>query len=85
MNELFDVIAVNLETNTVRLIAQKKHERNAEAIVSMAVCRRGVEREFFGIIPSSTYQDGDTYIGVSGGLHDATTESAPSPVDGEQA
>lgn len=31
MTALFDVVAVNNETNTVRLIADAKTERNAEA------------------------------------------------------
>jgi hypothetical protein len=40
-DEMFDVVAVNLDTDKVRFIAQNKTLRNAEAIVSMAVMRRG--------------------------------------------
>ena len=38
-----DVIAVNMETHKVRLIAENKTERNADAIEMMAVQRRGVD------------------------------------------
>lgn len=52
--ELFDVVAVNLNTKAERLIAEAKTEKNAEAIVMMAVMRRGVEEEFFKIVPRGT-------------------------------
>ena len=48
---LFDVVAVNIQTGEERVIASEKTARDAEAIVSMAVARRGVEREFFKAIP----------------------------------
>lgn len=48
---LFDVIAVNIETGAERLIAEGKSERTAEAIVNLAVMRRGVEEEFFDTRP----------------------------------
>lgn len=57
----FDVVAVGLETNKVRLIAENKSERNAEAIVMMAVGRRGVEEEFFSEVPHGKYKEGDTW------------------------
>lgn len=57
---MFDVLAVSIETNAVRLMAQNKDERNAEAIVEMAVIRRGVEEEFFTTAPTGKYKDGDT-------------------------
>ena len=59
----FDVIAVNLETVRVRLIAEDKTERNADAIENMAVMRRGVEEEFFVTVPHGVYKDGDTWEG----------------------
>lgn len=58
---LFDVIAVNIETNKVRMMATGKTERNAEAIEQMAVMRRGVEEEFFASVPAGLYKDGDDY------------------------
>lgn len=45
--KLFDVVAVNIKTGAERLIAEHKTERNAEAIVAMAVMRQGVVTEFF--------------------------------------
>lgn len=60
MAELFDVIAVNIETKIVRLMAESKSERNAEAIIDMAVMRRGVETEFYTFSPAGKYHDGDT-------------------------
>lgn len=51
---LFDVVAVNLKTGAERHIDTGKTERNAEAIVLMAVMRRGVEEEFFKTVPAGT-------------------------------
>lgn len=45
--KLYDVEAVNLATGEVRKIAEHKTLANAEAIVKMAVMRRGVDEEFF--------------------------------------
>jgi len=62
MNEtLFDVVAVNIETSRIRLIAVLKEEGDADAIVKMAVMRRGVDEEFFSSVPASTYSDGDLW------------------------
>ena len=44
---LYNVIAVNIDTGKERIIAENKTRRNAEAIIKMAVYRRGVEDEFF--------------------------------------
>jgi hypothetical protein len=52
MPALFDVIAVTIKApHTKRIIAERKTEKNAEAIVNMAVMRRGVEEEFFDAVP----------------------------------
>ena len=51
---LCDVIAVNIETGAKRLIESNKTERNAEAIVNMAVMRRGVEEEYFEVVPAGS-------------------------------
>lgn len=55
---MFDVVAVNIETNKVRLIAENKSERNAEAIETMAIMRRGAEEEFFAVVPNGTLKEG---------------------------
>lgn len=49
--ETYDVVAVNLVTKKKRTLATDKTETNADAIVSMAVARRGVETEFFKKVP----------------------------------
>lgn len=45
--KLYDVIAVNIATGEQRLMAERKDERNAEAIVNMAIMRRGIDEEFY--------------------------------------
>lgn len=59
--KLYDVVAVNIKTTKVRLMAENKTERNAEAIVNMAIMRRGVEEEFFTEVPGGKYKEGDLY------------------------
>lgn len=61
MSELYDVVAVSVATNRVRLIAEAKTLRNAEAIGWMAVARRGVEDEFFDVTPAGKYKEGDEW------------------------
>ena len=61
---MFDVVAVNLETNKVRLIAEAKTEANATAIETMAVMRRGVEEEFFATVGHGAYKNGDEWTGI---------------------
>lgn len=50
-DELFDVVAVNIQTKAERIIETRKTKRNAEAIVDMAAMRRGVDEEFFTTKP----------------------------------
>ncbi len=56
---MLDVIEVEFKTHKVRVIGRNKSERNAEAVVSMAVMRRGVENSFFTMAPAGRYSDGD--------------------------
>lgn len=58
---MFDVLAVNMETHKVRIMAENKTERNAEAIENMAVMRRGVDEEFFVTVPHGKYKEGDEW------------------------
>lgn len=60
-DERFDVVAVNICTNVVRVIAVDKDRRDADAIVQMAVMRRGVEEEFFAAVECGCLRDGDQY------------------------
>jgi hypothetical protein len=54
---LYDVIAVDQKTLAKRLIASEKTRPDAEAIVKFAVMRRGVEKEFFDVVPSGSWQE----------------------------
>ena len=65
MEKLYDVVAVDLKTNTVRMMAEKKTLKNAEAIVTMAVMRRGVKEEFFAEVKAGAYKEGDIWKGKS--------------------
>lgn len=56
---LFDVVAVTIQTGRMRILAERKTEDNAEAIVKMAVIRRGVEVEFYKTVPTGTVKEGD--------------------------
>ncbi len=76
-NQKYDVVAVSLKTNQVRLMAQNKTIENAEAIVIMAVCRRGVDEEFFTECPAGLHKDGDEWYG--------NREAARPPIDGGRA
>ena len=49
--QLFDVIAVNIETGAERFFGEGKTKANAEAIVNMAIMRRGVDEEFYKVVP----------------------------------
>jgi hypothetical protein len=60
---MYDVVAVNIQTGRVRLMAESKDHDNAEAIVTMAVMRRGVEEEFYSKVPAGAYHEGDEWTG----------------------
>ncbi len=54
--ERFDVIATNITTGARRILKRNKNESNAEAIVRMAVMRRGVDSEFYSVVPAGSVQ-----------------------------
>ena len=59
---MFDVIEVSIGSGKVLgFMAENKTEKNAEAVLQMAVCRRGVEESFFAVVDSGEYKIGDTY------------------------
>lgn len=60
---LYDVVAVNIKTNKVRIIAKNETHGEADAIVKMAVMRRGVEEDFFTEVIHGQYKNGDDYTG----------------------
>ena len=59
--ERFDVLAVNIKTRKVRIFGRDKDAKNAEAIVRMAVYRRGVDVEFYPMAAPGVYNEGDTW------------------------
>lgn len=59
--KLFDVVAVNMATYKVRLLSEDKSEESAEAIIKMAIMRRGVDTEFYAAVQAGSYSDGDEY------------------------
>ena len=52
-NDLYNVVAVNIETGEERTLAENRTERSAEAIVAMAIMRRGLDEEFYKAVPVS--------------------------------
>lgn len=50
--ELYDVEAVNIETSERRKLATGKTLANAEAILNMAIMRRGLDEEFYEVVRS---------------------------------
>ena len=58
---MYDVIAVNMATRKVRMLAENKTERNTEAIVMMAVARLNCDEEFFTTTPAGKYKEGDEW------------------------
>ena len=69
MEKLFDVVAVEMETHKVELMAEKQTERNADAIVMMSVERRGVETHFYITVSSGKYKNGDEWNPDEGGYN----------------
>lgn len=63
-DKLFDVIGVDLSTNKVRIMATDKTKENADAYVVMAVMRRGVDEECFGVVKAGSVKNGDIHSGV---------------------
>lgn len=61
MNENVDVVAVSFEGSRVLWVEQNKTERNAEAIIKMAVIRQGVEDRYFTTAPPNKYKAGDVF------------------------
>ena len=58
----YDVLEVDIASGeVVGVMAQDKDERNAEAVMKMAVIRRGVEHSIYVTVPSGTKSIGDTW------------------------
>lgn len=62
MTKLYDVIEVGMDApHPVRLMGENKTMSDADAIVKMAVHRRGVENHFFTTVAPGSYKDGELY------------------------
>lgn len=48
---MFDVLAKRLDNGSVRTISSRDNRDNADAIVKMAVYRRGCDEEIFYVVP----------------------------------
>lgn len=59
---MFDVIAINTKNYKVRILAKDKDKNDAEAIVKMAIVRRGAEEEIFTTASAGRLKDGDEWI-----------------------
>lgn len=59
--QLYDVWAVNIESGKMRIMAANKDARNADAIVKMAVMRRGVDEEIFVESEAGKFKEGDIW------------------------
>ena len=57
----YDVVAVNIKTNKVRFFGQDKTLGNAEAIVKMAIMRRGLDKEFYAVVENGSHVEGGVY------------------------
>lgn len=55
------VVAVNHDTNKVRMFEEKNTYANCEAIVNIATMRRGLDEEFYAIVAAGSHKDGDKY------------------------
>ena len=56
----FDVIEVGIaEPHHVRVLAVDKDKNSAEALIAMAIARRGVNRFFYSKVPAGKYKNGD--------------------------
>lgn len=73
--QLWDVIAVNIKANTVRIFDERQTFENAEAVSRMAIMRRGCDEEFYTEVHTGTYKDGDRYDPALG----RTNPAPPNP------
>lgn len=60
---LYDVVAVEIATERVLWVVGGKTAENADAVVCMAVARRGVGDRFFVSVRAGLYHEGDTWMG----------------------
>ena len=59
--QLFDVFAVEIPGNKVLWVERDRTERNADAIVRMAIMRQGVEDRFFAVVQAGRLRVDDVF------------------------
>jgi hypothetical protein len=59
---LKDVVAVDLVNYKATVIATDRTSDNAQAVVKMAVLRRGCEENMFVAVPAGKWKTGDRWI-----------------------
>lgn len=52
--QLYNVVSVEIKTGEETVMERNKTERNAEAIVNMAVMRRGCDTHFYKTVPATS-------------------------------
>ena len=57
------MVAVNQSTKTVRILVTSSTKRSADAVVYMETHRRGLEEEFFVVVPENAYREGELWDG----------------------
>lgn len=63
--ELFDVVEVAFsDSKVIGFMGEGKTEANADAIIKMAIMRRGTEKSFYADAPAGRYKVGDVYEGI---------------------
>jgi hypothetical protein len=60
----FDVVAVAIaDPHQVRILGKQLTERNAEAVIKLAVMRRGGATEFYKAVTAGSYFEGECWLG----------------------
>ena len=60
---LFDVVAIDCKTDTVRVLAKRKPGYMAEQEVDRLCRVKGLDKEFFSQVPAGLYKDGERWKG----------------------
>lgn len=61
MSDLVDVFAVNMTTHKMELLSKSVTQKNGDAVINMAVARRGCDDYFYASFPPGKYHEGDEW------------------------
>ena len=59
----YDILEVNIKSRIVSIMGTGKSEDNADAYMRIAVMRRGCDEQFFVVVLTDTYKEGETWTG----------------------